>query len=217
MSSKAKFLTAILIFAGSVYLNGGKKINYEELKTGDLIFQVEGVSDFSKAISSATGFNDSVKVVHVGIIDVNAKGIEVIEASPEEGVKDVCLKEFIREGTPYKEGEIRFIVKRLQQDLPFKEIAIKARRHIGEPYDWCYLPDNGKMYCSELIQSVYIDSLGRNIFPVKPMNFKDSAGNIPQFWVDLFRKLEMEVPQDMPGTNPQDMFNNPILEEVCRF
>ena len=38
------------------------------------------------------------------------------------------------------------------------------------------------------------------------MNFRNpKTGQIAQHWVDLYRGMGMEVPQDQPGTNPNDM------------
>lgn len=38
------------------------------------------------------------------------------------------------------------------------------------------------------------------------MNFRDSDGTFPQWWVEHFAALGMPVPQDTLGTNPQDMY-----------
>ena len=39
-------------------------------------------------------------------------------------------------------------------------------------------------------------------------------GALPPYWEWLFGKLGMEVPQDLPGTNPQDMSISPCLVDV---
>ena len=46
------------------------------------------------------------------------------------------------------------------------------------------------------------------------MNFRGPDGNFPNFWLNLFAKLGKPVPQGRPGTNPDDMVSNPILEEI---
>ena len=46
------------------------------------------------------------------------------------------------------------------------------------------------------------------------MNFKAPDGTMPPYWEWLFGKLGMEVPQDLPGTNPQDMSMSPCLVDV---
>lgn len=179
----------------------------QDFKDCDLIFQIEGDSDFSKAISSATAANDSIRVVHVGIIEVLPEGVFVIEANPQSGVRSIPLSDFT-----HNKSDSKFcIVKRLNIDFPAQKVLENAKSHIGEPYDWAYLPDNGKMYCSELVQVAFLDNRGMPIFPTEPMNFKDPSGNYPEFWVKLFEEQEMAIPQGVPGTNPQDIFRHPSL------
>lgn len=108
--------------------------------------------------------------------------------------------------------------------------------HLGEKYDWKYLPKNGKSYCSELIQESYQDKDGKLIFEAVPMNFLDSEGNIPEFWQKVFsndpqistpansrnksRKLqydEINIPQGVPGSNPNMLAANHKLIDVYRI
>lgn len=37
-----------------------------------------------------------------------------------------------------------------------------------------------------------------------------------RFWAELFAGLGEEIPQDIPGTNPNDMARDPQLKEVAR-
>ena len=204
------FLVIIFLYPVRLYCS-------EELKSGDLIFQVEGKGDFSKAIADATGAGDSLKMVHLGIIEITESGeIDIIEASPHKGVCITPYKEFINSSEQIN-GEPGVIVKRLAIEFPIVNVITKAKEFIGEPYDWWYLPDNGKMYCSELVYESYYDKSGNRIFKSSPMNFRALDGSMPQFWIDLFSKLNMEVPEGVEGTNPQDIFKDPRLIEVLRL
>lgn len=49
------------------------------------------------------------------------------------------------------------------------------------------------------------------------MRFRDADGNLPQFWVDLFAKLGETVPEGVPGTNPNDLSQDPQLVQVHRY
>lgn len=188
-----------------------------ELRTGDLIFQVEGKSDFSNAITAATAVEDSLKFIHVGIIEKKGNGnIDVIEASPEEGVRIVTLDKFLNDAIRIN-GNPGAVVKRLSVDFSVETAISNALQHIGEPYDWWYLPDNGKMYCSELIYESYMTKNGERIFHSRPMNFRAPDGTMPEFWINLFEKLGTEVPEGIDGTNPSDLSKEPVLIEVCRF
>jgi len=46
------------------------------------------------------------------------------------------------------------------------------------------------------------------------MNFKDSEGQMPSYWTRLFAQLGQPIPQDEPGTNPQQMHASPFLTHV---
>ena len=99
-------------------------------------------------------------------------------------------------------------MKRLKEG--FSQTFIdNARKHLGEPYDYWFQEKNGRMYCSELVQESYLRADGSSLFASKPMNFKDSKGAFPAYWVTLFEKLGSPIPQDSPGTNPQDMADSP--------
>lgn len=170
-----------------------------QMKTGDLIFAREGKGKFSQAISASTISDEGVSYVHVGIIIVEPNGdINVLEASPERGVCLTPLEIFEKDSNGYD-------VKRLNFNFPVDKAIELAKSHVGEQYDWWYLPDNGKMYCSELVYESYRDYNGNPIFKAKPMNFRDSEGNLPEFWVKLYQELGQPVPEGIPGTNPNDM------------
>ena len=44
------------------------------------------------------------------------------------------------------------------------------------------------------------------------MNFRAADGSL-----ELFAGLGEEIPQDIPGTNPNDMARDPQLKEVARY
>lgn len=187
--------------------------NADELQSGDLIFVVEGKGNFSKAISEATAFSDSLKFVHVGIIEREDNFINVVEASPEEGVRIIPIEKFIEEA-PEINGIPQIVIKRLTIDFPIEEAVARAKSFLGEPYDWWYLPGNGKMYCSELVYESFLDSEGNHIFIAQPMNFRSSDGNIPQFWNELFSELGQPIPEGIEGTNPSDLSKSSFLQTL---
>lgn len=212
-------------------------ICHDGLQKGDLIFQMEGNSDFSNAINEATSKSDSIRFVHVGIIDINEDCVNVIEADPEAGVRIISLKEFLENSPQINPSSISrrnnispllsqddrnsplpfvpgVVVKRLNIEFDKENAVNNAKKFIGQEYDWWYLPDNGKMYCSELVYESYLNSNGDKIFKAQPMNFLDANGNLPQFWRDLFHDLGQEVPQGVAGTNPNDMASDPRLVTI---
>ena len=73
------------------------------------------------------------------------------------------------------------------------------------------------MYCSELIYESFLRRDGSHLFTAIPMSFRDKDGNMPSFWVELFKGLGMDVPEGEPGTNPNDMSKDPVLRLVHRY
>ncbi len=178
---------------------------------GDLLFVVGGTSDFSEAITDATAWKDSVGFAHVAIVALDEDGLPyVIEATSDRGVT-------LTEWDAFLSSAPGVVVKRVNIDFRASEAIARAKEHLGEPYDWSYRPDNGKMYCSELVYESYLDSYGAPLFQAQPMNFRDPQGNMPAFWTDLFERLGEPIPEGLPGTNPNDLSKSPILTEVHRF
>ena len=176
----------------------------------DLIFQLDGNSDFSRAITDATGNDEGLNFIHVGILRNSPEGYEVIEASPEAGVVVTPLEDFIK-ASVIVDGHPGIVVKRLDMDFPRESVVENALKYLGQPYDWWYLPDNGKMYCSELVYESFVDFSGEKIFQTVPMNFKASDGSYPEFWERLFEEIDQEIPQGIPGTNPNQIASHPAL------
>jgi len=183
----------------------------DALMDADLVF-VEGdaSNEADAAITGATG-----EMSHVGIIEVERKDVYVIDAS-SLGVCRRTLEEFTRAQCGKDGSEPALHFARLAGDFPeelrsqFVENALKL---VGKSYDYTFLPDNDEYYCSELVQACYVVE-GEPLFKASPMNFRNSEGGFDQFWVDLFGSMDMDIPQDVPGTNPSDMFRSPQLEEI---
>lgn len=188
-----------------------------ELCTGDLVFVGGSTSAFSKAITNTTAVTDTIQFDHVGIIEVDSLGrIFVIEANPAKGVIISDWDDFLLDA-PTVDGNPLAVVYRFTVKISPEDIISRAKAHLGEPYDWWYLPDNGKMYCSELVYESYFDTIGNRLFEAAPMNFRTPDGSIPKFWEELFAKINSPVPEGVAGTNPADMAKNPCLIEVVRL
>ena len=99
-------------------------------------------------------------------------------------------------------------------------VLIRARSFVGQPYDNAFLPDNGALYCSELIYECFLDDdiyesgSDRHLFKAAPMNWRDADGNLPQYWVKHFKKLKMPVPEGVMGTNPTDLSQSSLLRKL---
>ncbi len=117
------------------------------LRTGDLLFQVNEPSEMTEAITDATAPHDRHKISHVAIFQQAGDRRLVIEATGRGGVRKVTLEEFLRSSARI-EGRPGVLAMRVRAEFPVGEAIRRAEAHLGEPYDYSYLPDNGRMYSS---------------------------------------------------------------------
>ena len=138
------------------------------LRNGDLIFvgipvgyDVESGS-MDEAISSATGEDGALNLIHMGIVEVQADSVWIIDATTTHGVARRPLDTFLKESMLSDGIYPEFVVKRVQGvDADAAVLVAKT------PY-----------------------------------------------WEKHFGQLGMEVPQGLPGTNPQKISQAPCLIEV---
>lgn len=210
------FLLLLLLLTGCCRKGSIFPAGYRP-RTGDLLFVVAADSGFSQAIVQATAHHEPIKFSHVAILTVEKDTPYVLEASSRhDGVALVPWNDFLA-NAPVLGGKPGIVVKRVETDFPVNEAISRARAHIGESYDWHFLPDNGMMYCSELVYESFRDAGGKPLFTARPMRFRDADGQMPAFWTELFDKLGEPVPEGQLGTNPNDMAKETILREIWRF
>lgn len=177
-------------------------------QTGDLIFFTGGSSSMDDAISSSTGDG----FVHVAIVEVDSEGTAwLIDATPQKGVSREKLE------TKLLEEKGKAVLMRLKDSTGVTSSVQRAKSLIGSPYDFAFLPDNDAYYCSELVYECFLRPDGSHIFSCQPMNFLDSEGNLPEYWKELFEKMQMDVPQGLPGTNPEDLSRSTTLRGTSLF
>ena len=177
-------------------------------QTGDLIFFTGGSSSMDDAISSSTGDG----FVHVAIVEVDSEGTAwLIDATPQKGVSREKLE------TKLLEEKGKTVLMRLKDSTGVTASVQRAKSLIGSPYDFAFLPDNDTYYCSELVYECFLRPDGSHIFSCQPMNFLDSEGNLPEYWKELFEKMQMDVPQGLPGTNPEDLSRSTTLRGTSLF
>ena len=173
------------------------------LRPGDLLFFTDS-KGMGRAIKESTGNYTHVAIVESTIRDT----VWVIDATPEEGVA--------RRPLLYRRGFLPDAY-RLNKDIwnvEIDSVLNRARSFIGQPYDRAFLPDNGALYCSELVYECYMASGGHHLFEAKPMNWRNAKGRLPRYWKKHFRKLKMRVPEGVLGTNPTDLSRSPLLHKL---
>jgi len=217
MIRKFQYLIALAVsfVAASAFL-----LSCEEqpgLKTGDLVFvgipadYGEGSGSMSEAISDATGSGD-LNMIHVAIVEVEKDSIWIIDATMKHGVDRYPLDTFLCDFTLRDGSYPEFVVMRLKDNRRAKEYVATAMTHVGKSYNSSFVHCDTAKYCSELVHDCYLGKDGKSIFSESPMNFLDADGNLPAYWEKLFARMGVPVPQDVPGTNPQAMMAEPVLE-----
>lgn len=187
-------------------------VKLSSLQPGDILFVV---NHRRNAITSVTTGIYDLPIDHVAIVVNDAcLGVCVVEAIPGQGVVRRVLAQFLADNTDgghklreqmpvVKTNESRDILAaRLLVAFDADSLDVKLRGFEGLPYDSLYLPDNAAIYCSELVQKSFVDRQGRLILPTIPMEFRDRNGNIPDVFINFYRRNDKEVPEGEPGTNP---------------
>ncbi|MEJ5268451.1 MAG: YiiX/YebB-like N1pC/P60 family cysteine hydrolase [Bacteroidales bacterium] len=212
-----KKLIIFLILVGTFcYCKNHTSDTNFRLKNGDLIFQVSEESDFTKAIHNSTGNNRNLSFSHVGIIYLHNDSIFVIDAVPGDGVRKIRLDDFLNESSKSKEGNPLVCIYRYKDIEATKDAVQNAIKYIGYNYDSVFLQNNNAFYCSELVYECFVKD-DKHLFETVPMNFKDKAGNFDPFWIEYYRKLDVPIPQDCSGTNPNQLSEDKNLYEVFRY
>jgi len=194
-----------------------------KIETGDLLFV--GIPMFyeedsmAAAIADATTTGDTVNFIHTAILDVDSLGtVWVIDATMAHGVDRHPLDTLLADFTLHQPGAVEtFEVWRLKDNRDAHRWVARAKTMLGEPYDMYFMPVNERHYCTELVYDAYVDEEGKPLFESIPMNFKNRQGEMPEYWKKLFASLGIEVPQGVPGTNPQMMRESPNLVKVLTW
>lgn len=198
-------ITALLLTCGCTHHSPLPALHPPLPMSGDLLFyrNTDG-SDMGDAISESTG-----RYVHVAMVERDSTGtLWIIDASPEDGVQ--------RRQMECSDTSCQVDTYRLNMPFDTAGTLARARGFVGLPYDDAFLPDNGALYCSELIYESFLDSNGNHLFEAKPMNWRDGDGRMPEYWERHFGKLRMAVPEGVPGTNPTDLSHSPLLKQLLQ-
>ena len=190
-----------------------------KIKTGDLLFV--GIpadysideSDMDGAISASTG-SGGLNLIHTAILEVERDTVWVIDATIKYGVDRHPIDTMFKQFTLKDGSQPAYIIKRLKHSRHASKYVENAKAFLGRPYDVAFLPDNEAMYCTELVRESYRKADGAYLFGNKPMNFRNAEGEFPLYWQQLFALIGQEIPQGLPGTNPQDMSAEPVLRTV---
>ncbi|MBQ7422269.1 MAG: hypothetical protein IJV27_09030 [Prevotella sp.] len=193
------FWGVIAALSGCTGSQNMRELSRSRMKTGDLLFVV---SPESNAITDVTQGFGGRQIDHVGIALLDsARSFFVFEAIPEAGFTATPLDSFVRRNTP-TDSKAAILVGRVTADWDYTATVGRLAQFDGVPYDSLFLPDDSAVYCSELVQKAFVDARGRPVFETIPMQFRDSRGQIPQYFLDFYARHGRKVPEGEPGTNP---------------
>jgi len=195
-----RLLLTLITF--TIFLFSCKNDNNISIETGDLLFRGKNQSSLSNAIDAVTQTHAKNHFSHVGLVEIIDGEIFVIHADYSSGVSRDSLTNFISN----KNGENLYVeiyrLKENKRDLINAAIN-RASKLIGEPYNYSYIIEDSGYYCSELIWYAFAPD---SVFTLEPMTFKDpTTGNYHEGWKNHYKKLGIEIPEGLPGCNPNGM------------
>lgn len=173
---------------------------------GDLIFQTSH-SPQSQAVQKATGSPYS----HMGLIFIRDGEPYVLEASAT--VRYTPLARWVMGGVGH-----HFVVKRLLDAghvltrAAMDSVEESAATFVGRPYDLTFEWSDDRIYCSELVWTVYDRSLGIDIGTLQQI--RDFNLSDPVVAALMKQRYGGAVPLEETVISPVAMFNSLLLTEV---
>lgn len=193
------------------------KIVALELRNGDLIFQESRLEEgVGSAIKNVTQSAADYQFTHVGIVYIPDEGedIFVIEATTPL-VRIVPLSEYLY-SNEVGGNNPRSVVGRLKEAYQsyVPDALQEALQLLGKEYDYGFVLNNDKYYCSELIYEIFLKANGgRAVFPLNLMTFKKhGTDETDEKWISYFGERDLEIPEGEWGINPGAMSTSEIVE-----
>jgi|GEM_PF-7120108 len=92
-----------------------------------------------------------------------------------------------------------------------EEFKKRALNLIGLEYNHTFIDNEGikslkdfkSLYCSELVYYLY-NSFIKDYFESFVLNFKED-GKISNYWIKYYKRLNLDIPKDKKGTNPNNL------------
>ncbi len=186
----------------SVLVSGGSV-----LRPGDVLFQDLDCGPLCDAIEAVTEGIGGRDFSHAGMIVRVGDSLAVVEAIGID-VHLTSVRKFHARGAKVWHGRVLPIHRALAQRAADSALAM-----LGTPYDDAFLPDNGKLYCSELIALAFERANGSPVFEQRPMTFKDPrTGTFFSAWEAYYTALGMPIPEGVEGCNPGGLSRSGVFQ-----
>ena len=208
MMNKLKLIIFFVFLLGLFACN--QHGSHVVLHSGDLLFRGVTSENVSEAIDKVTQTSAATHFSHVGLVEVLDSGVFVLHASPVGGTCEISINEFLHP----KGDSVTVVAYRLkdQWQVAIPEAIKKAKQMLGKPYNFSYIMTDTAHYCSEF---VYLAFAVDSVFELKPMTFKDpKTHDFFPTWVDYYQKMGIEIPEELPGCNPNGLAASSKLERL---
>ncbi len=174
------------------------------LQEGDLLFQDLNCGELCDAVEAVTDGLNGKDFSHCAMVVKINDTLQVVEAIGDK-VQVTSLRNFFARSGDTASIQNITVGRVLEKYHPLvAKAALKAKAHIGEPYDDVFLMNNNSWYCSELLYEAFKEANdSKDFFALNPMTFKDPKTNafFPA-WVDYYKQLKQDIPEGKPGINP---------------
>ncbi|SJZ85007.1 Permuted papain-like amidase enzyme, YaeF/YiiX, C92 family [Pilibacter termitis] len=184
------------------------------IQTGDILFQIDHLEELGRGIQEVTEKCGQPNFTHVGVAKKEHEDVFVLEANIS-GVVKTPLDQFL--ACSEQQGNRAIVaVKRLKSPYQYTipQAISRIESVLGRSYNFTFLPENEEFYCSELVQYAFVDRENHSLFPPVPLSFSNAKGEVSEFWIDYYKKFDMEVPLHALGSNPNNLYQSPYLELV---
>ena len=203
MSKNLIFIFVLVSMLSSQYSDAQIK-----LKTGDILFRGKSLSGLSSAIDDVTQTGEGHHFSHVGMALVDSGQVFVLHSEGERGVCKEPLDSFAINDSGNRLYVEAYRLKPGSRDF-IDSAVVRIQSVMGEPYNYTYVLKDKGYYCSELIYWAFEPD---SVFKLNPMTFKDhETGKFHPGWVKYYGKLGIEIPEGLPGCNPNGMAASPNL------
>lgn len=181
------------------------------LENGDLLFLDRSVGNLSEAITAVTQTEKATDYSHVGLVEKTDQGTWVLHAAPENGSERIALHDFLAYA---KKDSSTVIAYRIKPEIPYdaSRAIQKATQLLGKPYNYSYILTDTAYYCSDFVYRAFEED---GIFTLEPMTFKNpTTGTIHPTWISHYEKMGLEIPEGLPGCNPNGMAASEKIEKL---
>lgn len=180
-----------------------------QLKNGDLLLVGQANQGLAKAINQVTQTKAQTHFSHIAMVEKSGDQIWILQATTPNGTERIPLSAFLQ-----KEEGADIMVYRIKANFqPNFGLAIKrAKAILGLPYNYSYILSDSAYYCSQFVYHAFAKD---SIFKLAPMTFKNpKTGDFNQKWISYYRGLNIAIPQDKLGCNPNGMAASPKLKRI---